>query len=105
MKLSRLESTTQQHSQDAIERARHVAGERVRRVEALAGVEGDHQRSLQQEIADFDVRAIGPFEGREHVLQDARKVAAELTLLGKDRSGLVKLRALSLLCSRIDDKA
>ena len=105
MKLSRLESTTQHHSQDAIERARHVAGESVRRVEALEGVEGDHQRSLQQEIADFDVRAIGPFEGREHVLQDARKVAAELTLLGNDRSGLVKLRALSLHCSRIDDKA
>ena len=105
MKLSRLESTTQQHSQDAIERARHVAGESVRRVEALEGVEGDHQRSLQQEIADFDVRAIGPFEGRAHVLQDARKVAAELTLLGTDRNALIKLRALSLHCSRIDDRA
>ncbi len=104
MKLSRLESTTQRHSPDAIERARHVAGESVRRVEALEGVEGDRQRSLQQEIADFDPRVIASFEGGEHVLQDARQIAAELTLLGARRSGLVKLRALSLPCSRIDDK-
>ena len=104
MKLSRLESTTQRHSQDAIERARHVAGESVRRVEALEGAEGDRQRSLQQEIADFDPRAIGPFEGDERMLQDARQVAAELALLGPQRSGLVKLEALSLPCSRIDDE-
>ena len=105
MKLSRLESTTQHHSQDAIERARHVAGESVRRVEALEGVEGDRQRSLQQELADFDPRAIGSFEGSEHMLQDARRVAAELTLLGSNRNGLLKLQALSLHCSRIDDQA
>lgn len=104
MKLSRLASTTQSHSQDAIERARHVAGESVRRVEALEGVEGDRQRSLQQEIADFDPRAIGSFEGEERMLQDARQVAAELALLGGNASGLVKLPAFSLPCSRIDDE-
>lgn len=104
MKLSRLESTTQHHSPDAIERARQVAGESVRRVAALEGVEGDRQRSLQQELAEFDTRAIASFEGGEHVLQDARQVAAELTLLGAKCSGLVKLQALSLPCSRIDDK-
>jgi hypothetical protein len=105
MKLNRLASTTQQHSQDAIERARHVAGERVRRVDALEGVEGDRQRSLQQEIAEFDARAIGPFAGDEHMLQGARQVAAKLTLLGPNLKGLLKLQALSLLCVRIDDKA
>ena len=105
MKLNRLESTTQHHSQDAIERGRHVADESVRRVEALEGIEGDRQRSLQQEIAEFDPRAIGPFQGSEHMLEDARQVAAELTLLGPNRSGLVKLQGLSLPCSRIDDKA
>lgn len=104
MKLSRLESTTQRHSQDAIERARQVAGESVRRVEALEGVEGDRQRSLQQEVADFDPRAIGSFEGDEQILQGARQLAAELTLLGSNRSGLVKLQTLSLPCSRIDDQ-
>jgi len=104
MKLSRLESTTQSHSQDAIERARHVAGESVRRVEALEGVEGDRQRSLQQELADFDPRAIGSFERDERMLQDARQVAAELALLGSNVSGVVKLPALGLPCSRIDDE-
>ena len=104
MKLSRLESTTQRHSQDAIERARHVAGESVRRVEALEGAEGDRQRSLQQELADFDPRAIGSFERDERMLQDARQVAAELALLGSNVNGLVKLPALGLPCSRIDDK-
>ena len=105
MKLNRLASTTQQHSPDAIERARHVAGQSVRRVEALEGVEGDRQRSLQQEIAEFDVRAIGPFAGDERMLQGARQVAAELTLLGTNRNGLLKLQALSHACVRIDDKA
>ena len=105
MKLSRLESTTQRHSQDANERARHIAGESVRRVDALEGVEGDRQRSLQQELADFDPRAVGAFEGSEHRLQDARRVAAELTLLGSNCNGLLKLQALSLHCSRIDEQA
>jgi len=105
MKLSRLASTTQPHSPDAIERVRHVAGESVRRVEALEGVEGDRQRSLQQELADFDPRAVGSFEGGEQILQDARQLAAELTLLGNSRKGLLKLQAISLPCSRIDDQA
>ncbi len=105
MKLSHLKSTTQQNSQAAIVRARHVAGESVRRVEALEGVEGDRQRSLQQEIADFDVRAVGSFEGSEHVLQDARRIAAALILLGSNCNGLLKLQALSQHCSRIDDQA
>lgn len=105
MKLSRLASTTQRHSQDAIERLRQVAGESVRRVEALEGAEGDRQRSLQQELADFDPRAIGSFVGGEHRLQDARQLAAALTLLGSNCRGLIKLPALRRHCSRIDDQA
>jgi len=104
MKLSLLASTTRRHSQDAIERVRPVAGESVRRVEALEGAEGDRQRSLQQELADFDLRAIGSFAGGEHVLQDARQFAAALALLGSHCRGLIKLPALSLPCSRIDDQ-
>lgn len=105
MKLNRLESTTQSHSPDAIERAKHVAHQSVRQVNALEGVEGDRQRSLQQELAEFDPRGIAPFEGGEHVLEDARRMAAQLTLLGTDLGGLVKLQALSQLCARIDDTA
>lgn len=105
MKLSRLESTTQSHSPDVVERSRQPAAERVRRVEAMAGAEGDRQRSLQQEIATVDPQAVGPFAGAEHVLEDARAVAAELTLLGTSASGLLKLRVLSIPVERIDDKA
>lgn len=105
MKLSRLESTTQSHSPEAVERGRQLAGERVRRVEAMEGAEGDRQRSLQQEIAAADPKASGPFAGAEHVLEDAKEVAAQLTLLGTSASGLLKLRALSMPVERIDDKA
>jgi len=105
MKLSRLASTTQSHSPDAVERGRQLAGERVRRVEAMDGAEGDRQRSLQQEIAAVDPQACAPFAGADHVLADARAVAAQLTLLGTSASGLLKLRALSMPVERIDDKA
>lgn len=105
MKLNRLESTTQSHSRDAVERGSQIAGESVRRVEALEGVEGDRERSLQQEIAEVDPKALGPFEGGEQVMQDARKIAARLTLLGTNASGLLKLQTLSVARKRIDDKA
>jgi hypothetical protein len=104
MKLSRLESTTQHTSPEAAERARHVSASTIRRVEASEGVEGDRQRSLQQELAEYDPRAIGPFEGSELVLDSARQVAAQLTLLGSNMNGLVKLQALSQRFTRIDDK-
>lgn len=104
MKLSHLESTTQHHSADAVERAHLASRENIRRVEAMEGVEGDRQRSLQQEIAEVDPVAIGDFEGAEQVLKGAREVAARLTLLGTNTSGLVKLQALSRRYSRIDDK-
>jgi hypothetical protein len=76
MKLNRLDSTTQPLSREAVARARHVAGEQVRRVEAPEGVEGDRQRSLQQELAEFDPRAIGPFEGNAHICGTPRSRAA-----------------------------
>ena len=103
MKLNRLESTTQHTTPELTERARHVSGS-IRRVEAQEGVEGDRQRSLQQELAEFDPRAVGPFEGSEVILDNARQVAAQLTLVGTNLKGLVKLQTLSQRFSRIDDK-
>lgn len=105
MKLNRLESTTQRISRDAVERVEHVSAAAVRRVEAAEGVEGDRQRSLQQDIAEFDAKAVGPFEGREYTRQEARQAAAQLTLLGNSANGLLKLRALSVACQRVDDEA
>jgi hypothetical protein len=105
MKLSRLESRTQRPSATASVPRRPVAEQDVRRVEAMEAVEDDRQRSLQQELRDFEAREIAPLVGREHMLQDARQLAAELTLLGSNRSGLLKLLALSHAFSKIDDRA
>lgn len=105
MKLNRLEATTQRHSAEAMARGSRLAAQSVRRVETLEGLEGDRQRSLQQELAEFDLRAIGPFEGEQQVFQGARHIAAQLILRGRNLDGLVRLQALSLACSRIDDEA
>ena len=105
MKLSRLESTTQHHSQDAIERARHVAGESVRRVEALEGVEGDRQRSLQQELADFDPKAVGAFDGGDLIMATAHDVATQLSTLGSAAHSLLKTPDMRLIHTSVDAKA
>jgi len=105
MKLNRLESTTQRLSQGSRERARHVAGEQVRRVEALEGIEGDRQRSLQQEMAEIEAGAIGDFAGGRRVLQDAREVAAELAALGTAADELIKSDVPGAAACHIDDQA
>lgn len=104
MQLKRLDSTTQTRAIDARESLRQPAGEQIRRVEALAAVENDRQRSLQQEMAEVDARSLGPFEGGEQVLLEARQVAARLIVLGGHGEALVKLRALSQFCPHVDDK-
>ena len=53
MKLPSLASTTQHPTRESVERVRH-ADEQVRRVELMEGVEGDRQRSLQQELAEIE---------------------------------------------------
>jgi hypothetical protein len=78
MKLTRLSSSTQRPTQESIERVRHVDDERVRRVEVMEGVEGDRQRSLQQELAEVDPAATGDFHGDQKILQEAREVVAQL---------------------------
>lgn len=104
MKLSRLESTTQRYSGISVERSRRVAEELVRRVELPEGVEGDRQRTLQQEIAEFDGKAIGPFEGGERVLQEARAVAAQLGSLGPGAGSLLRAVPPASARSKVDDK-
>ena len=104
MTLNRLTSTTQSLPHDAVERPRQAPADSLRRVEAAEGLAGDRQRSLQQEIAEVDPNAVGPFKGRERILQEARQLASQLTLLSTNASGLRKLRALSLPRRRIDDK-
>mgnify|MGYP000909645547 CR=1 FL=1 len=90
MKLTRLSSTTQRPTQESIERVRHADDERVRRVEVMEGVEGDRQRSLQQEMAEIESAALGDFQGQDKVLQDARDVAAQLLDLDVGTDSLIK---------------
>lgn len=105
MKLDRLASTTQRLSQESIERARHVAGEQIRRVDALEGVEGDRQRSLQQEVSEIEPGAIGAFHGGEHVLQDAHDLAEQVAALGAAADHLIKPGSLPMAVKGIDDNA
>lgn len=103
MKLNRLESTTLRPPPDSLARAKNAGAERIRRVGALEGVEGERQRSLQQELAEIEPAAIGPFSGAELVLQDARDVAAELAALGAAADDLIMPAKLSPVLSHIDD--
>ena len=106
MKLSRLESTTQQHSPEAVERASHAQAQQIRRVEAMEGVVADRQRSLQQELADIDPRAQGPFAGGERILEDTRQLAAQLSELGSESNRLIKpVAGKDQLFTRIDASA
>ena len=98
-------STTQTLSPESRERARHVADETVLRVGAMEGVEGDRQRSLQQEISDFDQKAVGAFDGGELILAAAHDVATQLSTLGNAANSLVKTPDMRMLQTGIDAKA
>ncbi len=105
MKLDRLSSTTQTLSPESRERARHVADETVLRVGAMEGVEGDRQRSLQQEISDFDQKAVGAFDGGALILAAAHDVATQLSTLGNAANSLVKTPDMRMLQTGVDAKA
>lgn len=104
MKLDRLSSTTQSISPESRERARHVADETVLRVDAMEGIEGDRQRSLQQELADFDPRAVGGFDGGELIMANAQELAQQLSLLGDAANALVKTSGSHISYHGIDAK-
>ena len=105
MKLHRLSSTTQRISQESIDRVRQSAGEVVRRVEMLEGIEGDRERSLRQELAEIDPTAIGDFNGNEQLLQEAREVASRLAAMGPSADGLLKPGAVPRNLCGVDEKA
>ncbi len=105
MKLDRLTSTTQHLSQNAREHARHVAAESIAQVGAIEGIEGDRQRSLQQEIAEFDQRALGPFAGAGQIQAAAHEIAVQLVTLSGNAHSLVKTVGVDPLRQSVDAKA
>ncbi len=105
MKLTRLSSTTQRPSQESIDRQRQGEAVRVRGVDLLEGVDGDRQRTLQQELAEIEPAAIAAFLGGEQILEDARRLAAEVAALGPAADELIKPAALARQLSGVDEQA
>lgn len=89
MKLPSLTASTPHLSQDAKELAR-AGGERIRRVEASEGLEGDRERSLQQELAEVEHAALSGLESDEHVRQEARDLAEQLSTLDAGLESLIR---------------
>lgn len=104
MKLTRLSSTTQRPSQEAVERVRQV-DERVRRVELLEGAEGDRQRTLQQEMAEIEPAAMAAFQGGGQILQEAQGIAEQLAHLTVGVDSLIKPGALPTGLAGVDESA
>ena len=78
MNTSRLASTTRQHNPEAVGRTQPAQAPAVRRVEALEAASNERERSLQQEVALIDQKAIGPYQGAERRRAEARALADEL---------------------------
>ncbi len=105
MKLTRLASTTQRISQEAKERVRQASDENSRRVESLEGVEGDRQRTLQQELAEVEPAVIGEFRGNEKIQAEVKAAAEQLLALGNHLGDLIKTDRLVQDGKLIDDQA
>lgn len=82
MKMSRLASTTQKATPEAVERSALAQAGGVRRVEPMEGVANDRERSNQQDMAEVDPRANGPYQGQERRQQEAGMVASRLVDMG-----------------------
>lgn len=104
MKLERLTSTTRSISRDAAERARSAASEDHRRVNAGEGVEGDRERSLQQELAAAASKIAMVATGGE-AQEEAREVAEQLLKLGDEAAHLLRPVAASSHSPAVDTEA
>ncbi len=104
MKLDRLASTTQ--SAPAERRATGVAPPedlRIRRVEAMQAVEGDRERSLQQEMAEIPPQTIADFDGGDKIREEARDLAAQVAALGGKADGLLRAEGVALPSAGVDE--
>jgi len=101
MKASRLKSTTESHTRAAVVRARLAATQEIRRVETPEGIEGDRQRSLQQELTEENRPSRGPGDARE----EARHVAEQLLDAREHLDDLLKTPKLPAGFSIVDERA
>lgn len=106
MKLDRLSSHSSHRSLDSAAVLRPASSElALPAVDALASIAGDRQRSLQQEINEFQAQAISPFDGGERILEDARVLAAELSALRGKVEHLMKAAPSPGQFHTIDEQA
>lgn len=105
MKMSRLPSTTQQATPEAAERAALAQAGSVRRVEPMEGVVNERERSLQQDMAEVDPRAVGPYQGVERRRQQADQLARRLVDMGSDAVQLLRFDTRARRPGKIDEKA
>jgi len=105
MKMSRLASTTQQVTPEAVERATLAQAGTVRRVEPMEGVANERERSLQQDMAEVDPRAIGPYQGIERRRQQADQLARRLVGMGSSALQLLRFDTRGKRPGKIDEKA
>ena len=108
MKLNKLDSTTQPISAEAKRRARVATAAPVLRVEASEGIEGDRERSLSQELASVDPRAVGDYHGQQHLAGEVHALAEALSALGRESLQLIDTRSLDACAAQhhtLDDKA
>ena len=104
MKLNPLTASPQRPAPDTAAHL-HAADHRLLRVDAQEGVEADRQRSLQQELNEFEQSAIAPFHGSEHILADTRDLASKLTQMGAQAEQLMKPSGQLLRKLRAVDEA
>lgn len=90
MKADRLPSSRSALTAEAGERARTRADETIWHIAEAEGSEADRGRSLNEELADFEVQAVGDFAGRERIRRNARELALQFAALGADAGALVR---------------
>ena len=104
MTLSRLASTTQQHSPESVERARVSSRRAVRQVDPVERATNEKERSLLQELAAIDPRLSQPFSGDAKIQRDTRELASKLRKLDKRSCRLILLDAPVAIRKRVDDQ-
>lgn len=103
MKLGRLARNDFHPAPEAAHPPRRAAA--VGRVEAAAALDGDRERSLGEEIATIEARAIGEFEGGERIRAEARELAARVADLGSHADDLLKPQLRTGAIHSVDDSA
>lgn len=90
MKLNELSSCSRTQSLHTSTEPALSVESKIHRIEAMENISPDRKRSLQDELAEIEQNAIGPFHGKERILEETKELAAELAGMSSQISTLVK---------------